>query len=109
MHMTSAVAFLAAMVAFVSFGGESFGFASWNIGHFALGKKWYSLTLKDGLCDENAVPVKLAVFQIFSCKPVFGDDPAVFVADDFRHLVVEEIRAAHDHHRRRQAQKRPVP
>ena len=31
---------MAAMVSVVSPGEESFGFASWNIGHFALGKKW---------------------------------------------------------------------
>lgn len=30
------------VVSSVAFGEDSFGFASWNIGHFALGKKWYS-------------------------------------------------------------------
>ena len=65
MHMTSAVAFLAVMVAFVSFGGESFGFASWNIGHFALGKKWYSTI------PESEAPKKIVEYKAFLDKADF--------------------------------------
>lgn len=65
MHMKSAVAFLAAMVAFASFGGESFGFASWNIGHFALGKKWYSTI------PESEAPKKIVEYKAFLDKADF--------------------------------------
>ena len=65
MHMTSAVAFLAVMVAFASFGGESFGFASWNIGHFALGKKWYSTI------PESEAPKKIVEYKAFLDKADF--------------------------------------
>lgn len=51
-----------------------------------LGKKWYSLTLRDGLCDEND-PVEsldVSVLQKNVIAPVFGiDDPRTGKRIDF--------------------------
>ncbi len=51
-----------------------------------LGKKWYSLTLRDGLCDEND-PVEsldVSVLQNLVINPIFGiDDPRTSKRIDF--------------------------
>lgn len=65
MNVKSIVVAVAAMTSAVSFGGESFGFASWNIGHFALGKKWYSTI------PESEAPKKIVEYKAFLDKADF--------------------------------------
>ncbi len=51
-----------------------------------LGKKWYSLTLKDGLCDENdpVASLDVSVLQKNVIAPIFGiDDPRTSKRIDF--------------------------
>lgn len=43
-------------------GDGTFGFASWNIGHFALGKKWYSTI------PVEEAPKKIAEYRAFLAK-----------------------------------------
>ena len=51
-----------------------------------LGKKWYALTLKDGLCDENdpVASLDVSVLQKNVIEPIFGiDDPRTSKRIDF--------------------------
>lgn len=56
---------VASLTAAVLFGGESFGFASWNIGHFALGRKSYSTI------PESEVSRKIVEYRTFLGKADF--------------------------------------
>ncbi len=62
MNIKTIVMIAAAVAATVSFAGESFGFASWNIGHFALGKKWYSTI------PVSEAPKKIEEYKAFLKK-----------------------------------------
>ena len=57
-----AAAFAVVAVALACRAEESFGFASWNIGHFALGAKWYSTI------PESEAPKKIVEYKDFLAK-----------------------------------------
>lgn len=63
MRMRKPILLLAMSAVAAAFGGsETFGFASWNIGHFALGIKWYStISVADA-------PGKIAEYRAFLDK-----------------------------------------
>ena len=85
---------MAAMVSVVSPGEESFGFASWNIGHFALGKKWYSTI------PESEAPGKIVEYKAFLDKAgvkVIGIcEHECFVGTNNTFAVTETILAGYD-------------
>ena len=62
MSVKSFILASASMAFLLLHGEESFGFASWNIGHFALGKKWYSTI------PESEAPKKIVEYKAFLDK-----------------------------------------